>query len=164
MKNALILFISFLIASAVFAADKYAKPRATINEDTIKIITQEDDEGCKQFKLTKADVVEFFKVARIADEDEYREPFGYPCFIEGAATLHNGKKVKWFIKADRYGIIELNPPENEPGQFIYYYCNDCSSKVYNEDCDAECKINRIAEQEHMEQKQDNECSGNATKQ
>jgi len=94
-------------------------------------------EECKKYRLAKADVIEFFNVARAASESEYRyvEDSPFYCTTSGVA-VSDGKKTKWLIMSNRYGALL-----NEDGTISqHYYCHDCNPKVFEDDCDFACEM------------------------
>jgi len=107
-----------------------------IPEEAEKEFAQKLYKDCEKSKLSKANVIEYFKAARPATRTEYLEtPFSL-CSAKGAAVLGNGKKVNWRIKSNRYGSVSFGN-----GIEIYYYCHDCNPRVFEKDCDLECEMN-----------------------
>jgi len=101
---------------------------------TVEEATAKGYEYCKDYKLSKVDVIEFFKVARAATRKEYSDTYVYGCAASGEA-ISNGKKAEWLIKSNRYGL--LWPGD---GGVIYYYCHDCNPKKFESDCDHSCSM------------------------
>jgi hypothetical protein len=102
-------------------------------------------EDCKDFTLTETDVHEFFKVARAASNRELtHETPQYACngFTVGSLVLQDGKTAKWGIEQRRYGWLLVPSPGYAPdGVFtLYFYCSECRSEKYGEDCDNDCEI------------------------
>jgi len=96
------------------------------------------------FKLTEAEVREFFNVAHAANSrDLYHDiPEGLVCagcYMTGRATLQNGSEVIWRIDQARRGEMRMPASANATGNehVFYYYCASCTSKKFGEVCD-EC--------------------------
>jgi hypothetical protein len=107
-----------------------------------------DDGGCRRFKLTKADVLEFFKISYPSSEvingNEAFETFRNPyCIESGQAVLQSGQKVIWYITKTRVGSMYF--PDGS--RSLHFYCKNCptSSRKYNEECDIECYNKRLSE-------------------
>ena len=112
----------------------------TFGDNTNVDMSAADPSVCKQFKLTEADVSEFFRIAYPSSETEFKNEafdiYGNPyCSEDGKAVLLDGREVEWYIKKTRTGFMHI-PGEN--GRTLYFYCKDCSVKKYGKECDIEC--------------------------
>jgi hypothetical protein len=136
------LFLSSMLAAGVFAEEtlQIMKPldirRVTIEENgewDPKLSSQNvPREACEDFILTDEDVKDFFKVARIVSEREYRHTLDVSrCYARGKAVLNNGETADWFIDRFRRGSLGVS-------QATYYYCGKCDSVKYYEACDLDC--------------------------
>lgn len=97
---------------------------------------------CKNYKLSKSDVIEFFKIARVATGTEVSQSAltlgRRACFAEGTAILNNGGKTVWYIGSDRYGSIKFEDEASDVKKF--YYCHECNPKIFEMDCDHACEM------------------------
>jgi len=92
------------------------------------IKTNETENDCKDFVLTRKDVNEFFMVAQEETERAYSQSQVMSrCFTEGELTLPRKYKAKWRIDRARRGILMV---END--QTYFFYCDSCGSRKYAE--------------------------------
>ena len=142
MTKWLLLFPLFVLGCAIDGGIATVK-NIIIEENGVSYLhegasLEELTKYCEDYKLSEADVIEFFRVARPAAESEYREVatnLGPNCNAKGIAT-YNGVKVKWHIGSDRYGAFS----SEDYSIFQRYYCHDCNKKVFEEDCDFACEM------------------------
>lgn len=77
---------------------------------------------CAQFSLSQAQVVQFFRQARlIKDENEGRAKLDWvACASRGKLFLQNGDTAQWSISPTGIGILQY-----ESGQRLMFYCVNC---------------------------------------
>jgi len=103
-----------------------------------------DYKYCKNYRLSKPDVMEFYKIARTASLREFQLRSHNPvpsCSASGTAVSDKGEKVEWYIGNDRYGYLIYTNGASKINQS--YYCSDCNPKVFEEDCDYTCQTIRL---------------------
>lgn len=144
MVNLILLLLSLCVLGAGTANSAPATPpiiKSVMVEKnaawTTHISSDEPNEACTDFLLTKADVRQFFKVAREATEREYEHDLDMSrCYASGSAVLQDGRTAHWKIDRMRRGALWFSD-----GTILYFYCGKCHSKKYYENCDIDC-INR----------------------
>ncbi len=83
---------------------------------------------CASFRLTAADVREFFARAKRVSAMTYGHQLDASnCVVTGTAIMTNGVSGRWTIDLERRGEILLVDRTRQ-----YYYCATCSSRLYDE--------------------------------
>jgi hypothetical protein len=95
----------------------------------------ETPDTCSEFKLTEAEVKDFFSSARASSRRENLIDADMSnCFADGMLTLQDGNQAGWSIDQARRGEIRVTRPSG--GAVLYYYCATCFSKKFYPACDS----------------------------
>lgn len=102
--------------------------KITITEIGIKSLAGKDlNISCKKFILTKADIEEYFKIAKRVSKNDYRHMLDWsPCYVKGKMFLNNGNIGEWDIHQYRGGVINFGIDK-----IIYMYCPLCKAKMFD---------------------------------
>jgi hypothetical protein len=87
-----------------------------------KAATGTSPEVCDSFRLTEAQVQQFFAIADEKDVRTYASDLDYaPCSVEGTLRLENGLAGKWEIEMSGRGRIVF-----DDDHIVLLYCSNCS--------------------------------------
>ena len=93
------------------------------------ISSDETEESCKTFTLTKDDISQFFKHARVVSQEEYAQNLtASNCYASGQFTTSTGEQGDWKIDRARRGMLHLNASN----EVKYYYCPECVKSLFYE--------------------------------
>lgn len=140
-KSLISLYLILLISACSEHTNQtpfYRQPKTIFIEKNAAwadyITSDETPDKCKIFILTKHDVNEYFKEARIASEREYSHDLLMSrCYSSGKVLFKGELEGKWQIDRTRRGILVI--PD---GQSYFFYCEKCKSMSYTAACDIEC--------------------------
>lgn len=87
--------------------------------------SEEDQQMCKNFKMTSADVIDYFKHARRIPFGLYNYHIETGCYAVGSVVFKNGDQGTWTIDRNRLGTLFLSD-----GRWACFYALNAHSKAF----------------------------------